>query len=217
MRPGSSHFEKQRLDRREEFLTCSGKIFASKGYAATKISDIAAAAGVSQGLLYRYFTSKEGLFTELIRGSFEKLNQAADGLEKLHLPPKEKILRALGETIASMETSELFPNRVLLIAQTTLSEGIPEETKAIIQAESRKPYEAIARIMEAGQKDGSILAGDPTEMATLFWTTIKGLALHRVAQGTAFKAPDLKLVTRMFFAPSSDPPATRLPQEGGVA
>ena len=68
-------------DRRDLILQCASRVFAAKGYAGTKIVDIAEAAKMSQGLLYRYYTSKEVLFTELLRMSFEALNAAADGLE----------------------------------------------------------------------------------------------------------------------------------------
>jgi AcrR family transcriptional regulator len=186
--------------RREELLAAAGNVFAAKGFAATKISDIAQAAGISQGLMYRYFSSKDALFCELIRGSFAKLNDAALGLEQAPLPPHAKIAKALREIIGSMTASASFPNRVLLIAQASISEGIPAKAKKIMAAESPKPYAVIARIMAAGQQAGTILPGDPAELATLFWTTIKGIALHRVAQGAAFAAPDWRLIGRLFFA-----------------
>jgi AcrR family transcriptional regulator len=41
-------------------------VFAAKGLASTKIEDLAEAAGVSQGLLYRYFTDKEDVFLHFL-------------------------------------------------------------------------------------------------------------------------------------------------------
>ncbi len=186
-------------ERRESLLNCAGNVFAAKGFAATKITDIARAAGISQGLTYRYFPSKEAIFCELIRNSFAKLSEAALGLEQLALPPQAKIVLALRELIGGMAASATFPNRVLLIAQASLSEGLPAEVKALLKTEAPKPYTVIARIMAEGQRTGTILPGDPAELATLFWTTIKGLALHKVAQGEAFRTPDLKVIGRLFF------------------
>ena len=51
------------LERSREFYT---KVFARKGLRAT-ITDIAKEAGVSQGLAYRYFPSKEAIFHTLLR------------------------------------------------------------------------------------------------------------------------------------------------------
>lgn len=186
-------------DRKEHLYACASRVFAARGFSATKIADIAAAAQISQGLLYRYYDSKESLFTELIRGSFEKLNAAATALEKMALPAHEKIVLALTQIISNMESDPTFSERVLLIAQASISEGIPEQTKEVICAESGKPYETLARIMEQGQREGTIQSGSPMELATLFWTSIKGLALHKVARGDEFKAPDIRIVTRMFL------------------
>ena len=199
MKPTRSHHQIKREKRREDILSCAGIVFARKGFSGTKIADIAKEAGISQGLLYRYFRSKDAVFTELIRNSFEKLNGACELLESMPGLPREKILKALKGLLAELESEALFADRVLLIAQATISEGIPQETKDILQSESGKPYETIARIMAAGQKDGSILPGDPKELATLFWTAIKGLALNRVAQRASFKCPDLQLLARLFF------------------
>ena len=42
-------------------------MFVEKGFAATKLDDVAVAAGISKGLLYRYFDNKAELFKEVIR------------------------------------------------------------------------------------------------------------------------------------------------------
>jgi len=57
-------------ERREMIFRHASQVFAAKGFAGTKIADIAVAAGMSQGLLYRHFASKDELFTELIASSF---------------------------------------------------------------------------------------------------------------------------------------------------
>ena len=52
--------------RREAILRAARTVFARKGLAAAKISDIAAAAAVSYGLVYHYFPSKEAVYTALV-------------------------------------------------------------------------------------------------------------------------------------------------------
>lgn len=49
-------------ERRREILKAAIRVFASKGYEKTAISDIAAESGISQGLCYRYYTSKEEIY-----------------------------------------------------------------------------------------------------------------------------------------------------------
>jgi hypothetical protein len=53
--------------------------------------------------------------------------------------------------------------------------------------------------MQAGQQDGSIRQHNPKELSLAFWAMVKGLALHKAVYGAEFKAPDVRIFTRMFF------------------
>ncbi|MBN1293465.1 MAG: TetR/AcrR family transcriptional regulator [Candidatus Latescibacteria bacterium] len=191
--------KQMRDERREQILSNALRLFAVNGLAATKISDIATISGFSQGLIYHYFRSKEDIFTELIREAFGKLNHAARELEKLPVPPREKIKIALEELLKSFEKSENFALSHLLIAQATVSDAIPKEAKKIIAAENMVPYEIITRIIIEGQKDGSIKQFDSNDLALVFWTSVKGLAMHRAAHGKKYKTPDKNILMSMFF------------------
>uniref|UniRef100_UPI00114CEC9E helix-turn-helix domain-containing protein n=1 Tax=Thermogemmatispora onikobensis TaxID=732234 RepID=UPI00114CEC9E len=68
-----------RDERRRQILHVAAEIFARRGLAETRISDIAEASGISQGLIYRYFSSKEELFKVLIETS---TNVTATGQEQ---------------------------------------------------------------------------------------------------------------------------------------
>ena len=52
--------------RRQEILYAALELFVTKGYAATKITDIAKSANMSRGLMFHYFESKEKLYEELL-------------------------------------------------------------------------------------------------------------------------------------------------------
>jgi len=54
-------------ERQQRILSSALKVFIRKGFAATKISDIAVEAGMSNGLMYHYFQSKEEIYAELVR------------------------------------------------------------------------------------------------------------------------------------------------------
>lgn len=53
-------------DRSREVVQAALKLFVERGFAATKLEDVARAAGVSKGLPYLYFRSKEDLFKAVI-------------------------------------------------------------------------------------------------------------------------------------------------------
>lgn len=192
--------QKMRDLRSARILAAALRLFADKGLAATKISDIAAASDCSQGLVYHYFRSKEEMFTELIRDGFAKLNAACLGLEAMDLPPRQKIELALSELIKGFMTSPDAARMHMLIAQATMTSAVPREAKEVIAKENALPYEVVERIMADGQRDGSLDAGyEPGQLALLFWTSIKGLAMHKAAHGDKFQAPDPGLIMKMFI------------------
>jgi TetR/AcrR family transcriptional regulator, cholesterol catabolism regulator len=57
----------QAEERRSQILDVALTVFASQGFNGTSIKDIAEAAGISQGLMYHYFASKEKLLEEVIK------------------------------------------------------------------------------------------------------------------------------------------------------
>lgn len=53
--------------RPEEITAAALELFVERGYAGTRLEDVAASAGISKGTLYLYFTSKEELFKAVVR------------------------------------------------------------------------------------------------------------------------------------------------------
>ena len=60
-------FRRRKEDRPQEITAAALAAFAEKGYAATRVDDVAKRAGVSKGLLYLYFKTKEELFKAVVR------------------------------------------------------------------------------------------------------------------------------------------------------
>ncbi len=192
--------ENQRIkdERREQILSNALKLFAKNGLAATRISDIALAANISQGLIYHYYKSKEDIFVELISIAFDRINQASLWLESQPMPPAEKIEFAIRELLRLLEEDENAARYHLFIAQATATEAIPDEAKEIIKQKNNLPYESIERIMAAGQKEGTIKQKNARELALVFWTSINGLAIYKAVHGEKFKAPDAAILVSMF-------------------
>lgn len=191
--------QKIKDERKEQILTHALRLFATKGLAATKISDIASASSMSQGLIYHYYRSKEDIFVELISGAFEKINAASLELERLPLSPPEKIRLALETLLQGLTDNEDTGLYYLLIAVATASEAIPDEAKKVISEKNTAPYEVVTRIIREGQRDGSLKNFDAEALALVFWTSIKGLAIHKATHREKFKAPDPEILLSMFM------------------
>lgn len=59
-------------ERKKQILECAKKIFASKGYYQTQISDIQNAAGVARGTIYLYFKNKDDIFATILENMFQE-------------------------------------------------------------------------------------------------------------------------------------------------
>ncbi|HOI49262.1 MAG TPA: TetR/AcrR family transcriptional regulator [Prolixibacteraceae bacterium] len=71
-------FQEIRQEKRKLILDTALELFAEKGYHATAISQIAQKAGISKGLLYNYFESKEALLTQLFRQLAQEVTDMLD-------------------------------------------------------------------------------------------------------------------------------------------
>lgn len=190
---------RMRDERREQILGAALTLFAGNGLAATKISDIAARARMSQGLLYHYFRSKEEIFTELVRTAIERMNGAARGLEALSSPAAQKIALALTQLMDHIEQDTRFAEYFLLVAQAGVSDAVPAEARAVMEEERSVVYDIFTRIFRAGQEEGSVVDFPAQELAVVFWTTIKGLALQKATGPASLRMPDPKIFARLFL------------------
>ncbi|HOE04788.1 MAG TPA: TetR/AcrR family transcriptional regulator [Bacteroidales bacterium] len=77
-------FEEIRTEKRSLIMHTALELFAEKGYHQTSISQIAKSAGISKGLMYNYFDSKEALLGEIFQEGFnqayENFDQNQDGI-----------------------------------------------------------------------------------------------------------------------------------------
>ena len=67
--PFKPRWERRKDARPQELLAAALDLFVERGFAATRLDDVARAAGVSKGTLYLYFCSKEELFKAVVRES----------------------------------------------------------------------------------------------------------------------------------------------------
>lgn len=68
--------EEPNAGRRRQIMTEAARLFAARGFDATKIRDIAAAAGILGGSIYYYFASKEEIFLAVYSAGMETISSA---------------------------------------------------------------------------------------------------------------------------------------------
>lgn len=78
-----------------ELLSAALDLFVERGYAATKLDDVAARAGVSKGTLYLYFESKEALFKAVIEQGILPMLDEGEALIQQHQLDARSLLQML--------------------------------------------------------------------------------------------------------------------------
>lgn len=96
---GNKSWTRRKRARPGEILEAALSIFAEKGFAATRMEDIALRAGVTKGTIYLYFPGKDELFKSLARETVGRtLTDVAKMLAGYNATPRQKLTRVL-ETI----------------------------------------------------------------------------------------------------------------------
>ena len=165
----------QKEKRKNEILAAGLDLFIRRGYTSTKISDIAKQVGMSTGLLFHYFESKEKLYEALIQeGVSAPMNIMADsGLEPI----------AFFETTTKwilnfFKCKPTFAKYFVLMNQAYYNESAPQSVKNML-----KDYDIFtptSRLIERGQETGTIRNGNSYALAMTYWCAIQGIAEQMV-------------------------------------
>jgi AcrR family transcriptional regulator len=89
--PPPSRVRLQLDERRTQLLEAGRTLFNERAYDDISIDDIAAAAGVSKGLLYHYFPSKRRFFVEAVRAASEHMLLVTETEEREGVLPAERL------------------------------------------------------------------------------------------------------------------------------
>ncbi|TCL55214.1 TetR family transcriptional regulator [Kineothrix alysoides] len=171
--------EEIRTDMRNKILHKSILYFAKNGFSGTKISDLSKYIGIGQGTIYVYFESKDKLFQEI----HQMINREKDIsqiklLANLPIPAKQKIHKLTKEVLRQLEEDDLFAGMIALNTQILLEQnGGNSAYGTTYQSEL---YKYMTKIIEQGQKEGSIVSGNSLKLADYYWGVVYLYSLKRL-------------------------------------
>lgn len=176
--------EKQKEKRREDILIAALDLFIRKGYSATKISDIAERVGMSTGLMFHYFKSKENLYEELVK-------HGISGPMKTMAPTKKEPLEFFEDTAKQIfqfiKTEPFFAKMFVLMKQAFYNEAAPQSVKDMLRGFDI--YTPTKLLIQKGQAEGTIREGDPYALGMAYWCAIQGIA-EQMAMNPDFPCPE---------------------------
>jgi len=162
--------QKIREERQAEILAAATELFAGKGFHQTKVSEIAARAGVSQGTVYWYFDSKEALFEAAFRNQFETFVQP---LYEIVADQERSAARKL--TDIAQGAIDVFADNIELVF-VMLQVMATQDVAGIITHDFREYYDEFKVILTPLFEE----LGDPDPAATtsMYIAVLDGLMLQ---------------------------------------
>ena len=160
-------------DKRERILRAAIQVFAHKGFYATRVSEIAKAAGVADGTIYLYFKNKDDVLVSIFEDRITKL---------------VKVLRREVDQIPTFEdklTRVVELQLGLLEGQRDLAEVVTVNLRqsSVLLKQYAAPLfteylDVVASVVREGQQAGAVDASlNPRVVATALWGALDGVAL----------------------------------------
>ena len=150
-------WERRKDARPQELLAAALDLFVERGFASTRLEDVARRAGVSKGTLYLYFTNKEELFKAVVRDSIVPVIGAAEDIIAGFEGHSADLLRSvmgdwwqrLGATKASgisklvMAEAGNFPDIACFYQEEVISRGTNMISSMLVRAVERGEFRPI--------------------------------------------------------------------------
>jgi AcrR family transcriptional regulator len=152
-------WQRRAEDRPREICAAALDVFSEKGFAAAKLDEIAARAGVSKGTLYLYFKDKADLFRAVVRDSIAP-NVAAitSQVSSLDAPFADVVRIFLGGFAKREARLPIGAVAKMVVGE---SRNFPELARVWHDEVASKAIGAIAASIERAQQRGEVRAGDP--------------------------------------------------------
>lgn len=175
-------FEEIRKESKAKIIKAAVALFAEKGYASTSISQITKDAGVSKGLIYNYFESKEDLLRQMVLGLFDEIMPRFDfkNLKKL---TREKFIEL---TDVSLDIVYEDPHRWRLYTSIFTQPGIMDLFKEDLM-KLTMPF--IPLFIEYFKEKGY---ENPEAVLRYYSATLDGIQLHILMDIEHFPLQDVR-------------------------
>ena len=186
--PFKPRWERRKGARPQELLDAALDLFVERGFAATRLDDVARAAGVSKGTLYLYFCSKEELFKAVVRESVVPHLGEAEGMLDHFTGDSAQLLRGLMTTwwdkIGNTKLSGLTK---LMIAEAG---NFPDLARFYQEEVINRGEKLVTKMLERGIARGEMRPVDIQIASRILIAPILMMMLWKHSEGVCQIAPD---------------------------
>lgn len=160
---GQPKFRRRKADRPDEIVAAAFEVFAEKGFAAARLDDIAARAGVSKGAIYLYFATKEDIFQAVVeQGVAPNLHNLA-ALAAANPQNFPDLIRAFAQVMAQVASTTPLGGIIKMVIGE--ARNFPELARVWHDRLIVPALGALSAAIAAAQARGEIRPGDPRHYA----------------------------------------------------
>lgn len=187
--------QKIREEQRAKILDAAMQVFGKKGWTAT-MAEIAVAANVSYGLVYRYFSSKEAIFQALVELVLQSGAENMQQFLKMPGTPGERLGFMISNVVeARRERSEFFQ----LFYHVLSDEKLPEDFRERVSRYGQLIQDTMRQLIVEGQATGEVAGGDPDQLVIVIMSCFDGLSRLASRNPEQLKKyfPDAEIIMRL--------------------
>jgi len=183
---------------RARILDGARTVFARKGLAAT-MADVATAAGVSQGLAYRYFTSKEELVRVVVAEAMQAAPGADPNLDSV-ATPGERLDAFVSRLVEARRANREF---FQLIHHVATDPETPRDLLMLMLKRGRTFVKTLRQLIVEAQATGEAAPDDPDELVSAFIACLDGLTRlpRNHPDGSRARFPGPEIILRLLRQP----------------
>jgi AcrR family transcriptional regulator len=161
--PGAPKFRRRKADRPGEIVEAALAVFAEKGFAAARLDEIAARAGVSKGAIYLYFETKEEIFRAVVEQAIAPNIAAVRAMVASHPGPFADLLGAFAAQIAGL--IDRLPLGGVIKMVIGEARNFPQIARVWHDQLAAQALGALTDAIRAAQGRGEVRPGDPRAFA----------------------------------------------------
>ncbi|MDA4114928.1 MAG: TetR/AcrR family transcriptional regulator [Thaumarchaeota archaeon] len=185
-----------RGEARDRILLAARRVFARRGPAAT-MSEVAQDAGISQGLAYRYFESKEEILATLVKQAAESGGGLSSRIERIRGTPGERLYVLVSSIL---EARRREPEFYQLIYQALADYKTPNDLREVMRKSGEAMEAEMKKLIVEGQATGEMAKDDPNQLLGAVLACLDGLSRAMLTLGpkeARASIPDASVVMRM--------------------
>jgi len=170
--------ERIRQNTRAKIHSTAIECFSQNGLGSTTMQDLATHAGISVGLLYRHYKTKDELYDYLVDEAILEHEQMIARME--NLSPSEAVNILVGDIVDELSKGYEFSQYMGVMLQKPSHKQKQAYEKFIM---------AIAKIIEQGQESKVFVNGNPLQLAQFLVSTFQGLSSTQLLLKDQFILP----------------------------